>query len=148
MKKTKIFYADDDLDDIEIFVEAVNRMVENGIANIDIEVFQDGHSLLSAIKTQENQGDEVIFLDINMPGKNGFQILKEIRQDDKLKPIPVIMYSTSSDAHTINTSRETGANAYAIKPSDFHTLTSIIKKVCNINWNEFKADAKNFHFRA
>ena len=143
MSKTKIFYADDDLDDIEIFVEAAGRMAETGMAQIDVQVFQDGQSLLTALKEARDQ-DIVIFLDINMPGKNGFQILKEIRNDENLGSAPVIMYSTSSDANTVKTSRETGASAYVVKPSDFNVLTGILKKVSVINWHTHTPDAKNF----
>jgi DNA-binding response OmpR family regulator len=61
----------------------------------------------------------LIFLDLNMPLKNGFDCLKEIKKDDKLKSLPVIIYSTSGEEEVIKLVYKAGALFYIQKPDNF-----------------------------
>ena len=143
MKPIEIYYIDDDADDVEIFTEAVKTIEEAVPSQLSIKTFYEGEVFLKTIrkKTPENC---IIFLDINMPVKNGFQVLAEIRKEESLKNIPVIMYSTSSNGLSVDKSYELGAHLYAIKPRSFDVLKDIIKKVLEINWQDFTRNKANF----
>lgn len=71
---------------------------------------------------------QLIFLDLNMPIKNGLECLKEIRSDEKLKNISIAIYSTSNNQKDIENTFTYGANVYITKPSDFNTLKNLLEK--------------------
>jgi CheY-like chemotaxis protein len=72
-----------------------------------------------------------LLLDLNLPKKNGFEVLEFIKQDTKLKHIPVIILSTSSAERDINKCYENHANCYIIKPVDIESLITVISKIEN-----------------
>ena len=76
----------------------------------------------------------ILFLDLNMPRKNGIDCLLEIKHSDNLKDIPVAIYSTSASEEDIEDTFVKGANVYIKKPSDFGTLKKILEEVITINW--------------
>src|SRR5882724_9169887 len=114
MGKIVILLADDDADDRSIFLQAVNEAE----IQVQLTVVEDGRQLtdfLSAVV--EPPPPDIIFLDINMPFKNGKECLREIRQKKKFDPVIVAMYSTSSQRKDIDETFSFGANAYIIKPA-------------------------------
>lgn len=139
MEPVVIHYADDDTDDLQLFKNAVDKTAEQ----IALHTYNKGDEFLKSIKAKADK-NSIVFLDINMPGKNGFEILKEIRRDDLLKTVPVIMYSTSGDDKTIAVSKEIGATMYAVKPTSFSDLKGLIKKAIAINWDVFKSPPESF----
>lgn len=139
MEPVVIHYADDDTDDLLLFKSAVDKSP----GQIALHTYNRSDEFLKNIKARPTQ-NAIVFLDINMPGKSGFDVLREIRRDDLLKKMPVIMYSTSSDASSISMSRETGATMYAIKPNSFSDLKNMIKKAVTINWDLFQSPPQNF----
>lgn len=78
---------------------------------------------------------DLIFLDLNMPIKNGYECLDEIRVNEKLKHIPIAIFSTSATADDIERTRQGGANAYIRKPANFETLKEVIALVLGMNWD-------------
>jgi len=70
---------------------------------------------------------DLIFLDINMPGKDGFHVLKTIKKSERLKEIPVIMLSTSSEKNDMQKASKMGALGYAVKPSRLSDLKKIME---------------------
>jgi CheY-like chemotaxis protein len=70
----------------------------------------------------------VLFLDLNMPRKNGFECLSEIKHSEKLNGIPVIIFSTSFEHETVNRLHENGAFYYIRKPSQFSQFKSLIQQ--------------------
>ena len=68
-------------------------------------------------------------LDINLPKKNGFEVLESIKKDDDLKRIPVIMLSSSSSEDHISKSYDLSANCYVTKPVDFDEYTQTVKTI-------------------
>ena len=77
----------------------------------------------------------ILFLDINMPEKNGLECLAEIRADNgPLKDLRVVMLSTSANPKHISEAWNNGAAFYAIKPIDFTSLTKVIRKVLSHDW--------------
>lgn len=143
MEPVVIHYADDDTDDLQLFKNAVDKTA----APIALHTYNKGDDFLKSIRAKADK-HSIVFLDINMPGKSGFEILKEIRRDDLLKKLPVIMYSTSGDDKAIAVSKEIGATVYAVKPTSFVDLKNLIKKAVAIDWNRFKSPPESFILKA
>ncbi|VXC14538.1 conserved hypothetical protein [Flavobacterium sp. 9AF] len=145
MSEINIFYADDDDDDLMFFNDAVSAITRKAEKSIHLHIHKNGDQLLESIK-EKKKNNSVVFLDLNMPRKSGFQFLEEIRKEPEIKEIPVIIYSTSSDDENILLSHNLGANFYAVKPYNFDDLIKMITSVSNINWQLHKADFNNFLF--
>lgn len=125
-----IFLADDDEDDCMLFEDALKEV--NGEA--DLTVINNGEELMKALNKRVLAGPQIIFLDLNMPRKNGFECLQEIRKSQKFKDIRVVILSTSSQAGSVNKAFEEGADLYVCKPGTFQLLKKTIGKVLSINW--------------
>lgn len=125
IKITSILIAEDDADDRLLVEDALN---ENSISSEDLVFVDDGEELLKTLKHNKNS-PAMVFLDLNMPKKDGRQALKEIKEDPILKHIPVIVFSTSSSVDDIKTSYKNGVNTYFTKPSKYSELVDIIKSV-------------------
>src|SRR5579863_7968249 len=130
----KILLADDDPDDCILFKDALDHL---GIG-ASVEIAEDGEQLMLRLDTKSSGLPDLIFLDLNMPRKNGFQCLSEIKQDDQLKSLPVIIYSTSIDKDAVNLLYQKGAHYAFRKPGDFNQLKQTINKVLvNFNKHQF-----------
>jgi DNA-binding NtrC family response regulator len=116
-----ILIADDDRDDALLLTEAVHDILPS--ANC-IHVL-DGIAALRHIKT--NVEPDLVFLDLNMPLKNGLNCLKDISNLDLLPNTPIVIYSTSRNIRDIDESYKYGASFYIIKPASFRELCKIIK---------------------
>lgn len=135
-----ILLADDDEDDRILFLEAVQDLNNDLI----IQTASDGQLLLDVL-SQSNSLPELLFLDINMPCKNGFECLKEIRSAaGELSKVKSIMFSTSSSSLHIMLSHKLGADLYAVKPGTFRGLKELLAKVLEYDWNSGPRDLKTF----
>ncbi|RYF90939.1 MAG: response regulator [Chitinophagaceae bacterium] len=72
---------------------------------------------------------DLLLLDVNLPKKNGHEVLQFLKVDDRIKHIPVIMFTTSSSENDINLSYQNHANSYITKPVDVNEFLSVIKKI-------------------
>jgi CheY-like chemotaxis protein len=122
LKKMNILLADDDEDD-RVFFEKALKMVPL-VTNLTI--VKDGEELMNYLTNPEEKLPHVIFLDVNMPRKDGYECLREIKKNDTLKDLPVVMFSTSNAADKINILFKSGANVYVRKPSSFMELVQVI----------------------
>lgn len=120
-----IFLADDDSDDREFFSDALDQSE----LRTQLTAIKDGVQLMKTLVETVPPPPDVIFLDLNMPRKNGFECLKEIRQTDKLKGIPVVILSTSSSEDIVEKTYQQGANYYICKPNSIFRLKKLIEKV-------------------
>lgn len=120
-----IFLADDDIDDCTVFEDALNELNDN----VRLTVSNDGVELLDTLHETVPPPPYVIFLDINMPRKDGFESLKEIRGTEKMRGIPVVMLSTSNSQSIIDNAFMLGANYYICKPASYPILKKMIGKV-------------------
>lgn len=112
------FLIDDDIDDQEIFtlvLKSVNPSISCVVAN-------DGIEAVSKLKKEETFNPDYIFLDLNMPRMDGKECLQEIKKIDRLRQIPVIIYSTSSEQQDIVETRNLGAADYLEKQSSVAEL--------------------------
>lgn len=143
MSKIEIYYADDDEDDLMVFEDAVKVLCDKYDENIILHLHKNGIDLIDTIKKNKIKPC-VVFLDLNMPLKSGFQILEEIRSDPEINHIPVIIYSTSADHQTILKSQTLGASSYAVKPSIFKELKQLIRSALKIDWNNRTENLNEF----
>ncbi|MCF0065205.1 response regulator [Dyadobacter chenwenxiniae] len=117
-----ILLIDDDEDDHDIFRSALNQLSDN----VSFDAILDANDALKRLISKQLEPD-VIFLDLNMPKMNGEVFLTLIKNDNSLKNIPVIIYSTASSPSTIRTVKELGASDYITKPDSFEGLLHIMK---------------------
>lgn len=125
-----ITLADDDEDDRLFFTDAFKELK----VNTRVNTFNDGVALMNFLNNSQSILPNVLFLDINMPKKNGLECLQEIKQNILFKDIVIAMYSTSSSEEHIEETFVNGANIYIKKPNDFNTLKKILSDVVTINW--------------
>ncbi len=126
----KVLLADDDEDDRLFFREAFKEIK----IRTKVMTFNDGEELMDHLNSNGHELPHILFLDLNMPRKNGIECLQEIKRTDSLKDIPVAIYSTSASEEDIEETFVKGANVYIKKPNDFGTLKKILEEVITINW--------------
>lgn len=132
LKKFNILLADDDKDDRFFFGMALESLP----TPIQLSTVVDGEKLMEYLFENLKHLPDVIFLDLNMPRKNGFECLLEIKLNPKLNLLPVIIFSTSYEQAVVNSLYENGAHYFIRKPSEFaqfkkiiyHTLLPIIQE--------------------
>lgn len=119
-KYTSVLLIDDDIDDRMIFGEVLRELAPDIIYHEAI----NGEDAL--FKLNNSLVPDLIFLDLNMPRIDGKQFLAEIQQQDHLKHIPVVIYTTSSHESDKKETRELGASYFLTKPNSLHELTHIL----------------------
>jgi len=137
-----IFLADDDADDRMFFKDALKKVT----IPTKLTLANDGLELMSNLETViEPPPPDVIFLDLNMPLKNGFQCLEEIRNIPKLKDIPIVIFSTTTNDEAVNKTYQHGANHYVCKPHSFELLVKAIETVLTLEmWQKPQPPKENF----
>ena len=130
--KIVILMADDDPDDRLMTREAL----EESHLNNDLHLVEDGEELLDYLNRKGKYADPessprpgIILLDLNMPRKDGRQALKEIKENEELRNIPVIILTTSKAEEDILRTYHLGANSFISKPVTFNGLVDVIKKL-------------------
>lgn len=122
--KEKIFLlVDDDEDDRDLFgraVKSVEGTIYHGV---------DGGPKMLEFLSISQQAPDILFLDINMPGMSGWDCLEALKNNEKYKDIPVIMYSTSSHGKDVRKAKDFGAVAFCVKPDKYTDLKKLIRIV-------------------
>ena len=125
----QILMVEDNPDDIELTVEALK---DARVAN-HLTVVQDGEEALSYLRGRGKHAQTVrpdlILLDLNMPRKNGRDVLREIKNDPKLKRIPVVILTTSQAEDDILHTYDLHANCYITKPVDFNQFVKVVRSI-------------------
>ena len=129
-KVLQILLADDDEDDRLFFKEALEDIKIKSV----VTMVNDGIELMDYLTHPNNLRPDVVFLDLNMPRKDGIQCLEEIRNNKELKDLTVAIYSTSGAERDIEETFVKGANVYIKKPNDFTTLKKVVEEAMRINW--------------
>jgi CheY-like chemotaxis protein len=131
IKLKSILLVEDDPKDIEL---TLGSLEEYNLAN-EVLVARDGAEALDYLYRRgqfadyPNGNPAVILLDLKLPKVDGFEVLKTIRSDDKLKLIPVTILTSSREDNDLIHSYKLGVNAYIVKPVDFHQFTDAIKEL-------------------
>ena len=137
-----IFLADDDEDDCEFFADALTEIN----ADAKLTAAKNGNELMNLLQQNTASQPDIIFLDLNMPVKNGYQCLEEIRKDETLQDHVVVIFTTSSLKEDIDKLYKMGASLFITKPNDFDKLKEVIKKVFSLDVLKERSRPKRENF--
>ncbi|MBC7485738.1 MAG: response regulator [Cytophagaceae bacterium] len=133
-KQIKVLLADDDEDDRFFFERALTKLA----MPIQFDSVQDGEELIHFLTKNKSALPDVLFLDINMPRKNGYECLKEIKLNKDIKNLPVIMYSTSLEEPIADSLYDKGAHYY-LRKGTFPELVKYLQLIlAMLEENELK----------
>jgi CheY-like chemotaxis protein len=127
----RILLVEDDPRDVELTLTALD---DYKLAN-EVVVARDGQQALDYLrcqgeyKTRVNENPAVLLLDLKLPKVDGLEVLKEIRTDERLKFIPVVVLTSSQEEKDMIRSYTLGVNAYVVKPVDFHEFINAVKEL-------------------
>ncbi len=127
-----IALADDDADDRDIFAEVCAQMD----IEIKLRAFENGFELLQYLNLPDVEMPNILFLDINMPVKDGFESLNEIRNKIGLTDLCIIIYSTSTSSFDVQMAKKMGANGFLQKPASYAKLKAAIQKIFDTDWSD------------
>ncbi|MEO8771515.1 MAG: response regulator [Ferruginibacter sp.] len=119
----RILLVDDDEDDISLFSDALSQLS----TPLTCTVARNGRD--GIIKALMPPPYVLIFMDLNMPIMNGYECMKQIKENAHLNHIPIIVLSTSANVYELEKSKLLGASAYFTKPNDFNSWVNILNDV-------------------
>jgi CheY-like chemotaxis protein len=123
---TRLLLADDDLDDFELFKDAVSEL------SVPVTIIHCANGVELMHRLQTAEAPDVIFLDLNMPQKTGFECMREIRSIPAFQQMPVVIFSTSYDPEIVKILYKEGADRYIVKPKNFKDLKKVILQVLKL----------------
>lgn len=123
-----ILLAEDDEADCLLFKEALEELPINPV----LTIVNNGEQLMAELAKRGKNLPDVLFLDLNMPRKNGFASLGEIKRSTELQNLPVIIFSTSSERKAVHQVFRDAAHYYVCKPVDFSQLKRVIYEALNL----------------
>jgi CheY-like chemotaxis protein len=123
-----ILLIEDDQDDCYLFTDAVKRIFP-AITIVNANNFLEAMACLTV------SHPDIIFLDLNMPFKNGIESLTELKANSTFKSIPVVIFSNSDYPKDIKLSYENGAALYFTKPSSFDDLVLGLQQILYKDWS-------------
>lgn len=124
-----ILLVDDDQDDYYLFGEALKK------TGFSISLSYSSN-FLEAVAYLTTQLPDIIFLDLNMPFKNGLDALIDLKAEGNFRSIPVVIFSSSTYSRDIKIAYERGAALYFTKPSSFDTLAAALEQILLKNWQK------------
>ncbi len=125
-----VVLAEDDKDDVLIFELAVER----ARILINLRHAVDGDKLFLLLKEAI---PDIIFLDVNMPCKDGVTCIAEIRQNPEFNHVPVIMYTSYNHSQKVEASYKNGANFYLLKTESIAELAENLKRIFTVEWKRY-----------
>lgn len=120
-----VLLIEDNPADVELTLEAFSQCR----SDVCIDVMPSGIEALNRLQEQKEELPDLILLDLNLPGWDGKSFLKEIKSDNRLKRIPVIILSTSNAESDVAESYSLNANCYVVKPLDIDLFFEKIKRI-------------------
>jgi chemotaxis family two-component system response regulator Rcp1 len=128
-QKPRVLLVEDNPGDIRLTQEAL----KDSEVEIVLDVVSDGEQAIDFLMKRNKHADairpNIILLDLNLPKKNGIEVLKEIKGHESLKKIPVIVLTTSDADHDISKAYSFNANCYILKPVDFDDFSKVIRLI-------------------
>ena len=127
----RILIVEDDPRDVELTLTALD---EHKLAN-EVVITRDGKEALDYLYCREQfasrpeENPAVILLDLKLPKVDGFEVLQQIRSDERLKMIPVVVLTSSHEEKDLLATYQLGVNAYVVKPVDFHEFVNAVKEL-------------------
>jgi response regulator RpfG family c-di-GMP phosphodiesterase len=132
-----IYYVDDDPEDLDVFAEVAISM--------DVEVIPINES--DDVKRKillPHDGVKILFLDVNMPIKSGYEVLEEFKRTESLNHFPIVTFSTGHDSETIKKCWDLGADLFIQKGNSLDRYKEILRQVKTIDWRSFKRTQEKF----
>jgi CheY-like chemotaxis protein len=124
-----IFLAEDDLDSCTGFKAALNKIAPN----TRITIVTNGDELIELLK---HYVPDIVFLDLNMPFKNGFESIRELRENKSYDYLPIVVYSATNNVNSIQIAYGFGANLFFTKPSSPADLELALKEILTMDWRK------------
>ncbi len=130
-KAAKMLLVEDDPNDVELILSALR---ENHIAN-EVDVVRDGEEALDYLfrrgsyESREVGEPAVVLLDLKLPKVSGMEVLETIKDDPKLRTLPVVVLTSSREEQDVLSGYELGTNAYVVKPVDFTQFGEAVKRL-------------------
>ena len=127
----RILIVEDDPRDVELTLTALE---EYNLAN-EVVVTRDGEEALDYLycrgnfETRTGDNPAVLLLDLKLPKVDGLEVLQQMKSDEKLRMIPVVVLTSSREERDMVASYKLGVNAYVVKPVDFHEFVNAIKEL-------------------
>jgi CheY-like chemotaxis protein len=127
----RILIVEDDPNDLELTLTA---LADYNLAN-EVVVTRDGQQALDYLycrgefNTRSTGNPAVMLLDLKLPKVNGLEILQQIKSDERLRMIPVVVLTSSNEEKDMMRSYSLGVNAYVVKPVDFHEFVNAVKEL-------------------
>lgn len=124
----RILVAEDDVDDRTLATLAFSELDEHH----ELEFVCDGQQLIDTLRSKVRSHTplpDIVLLDLNMPRKDGRAALKEIKENQDLKKIEVVIFSTSSSPDDVKYTLSLGAQRYYVKPSDYTELLQVCRRI-------------------
>ena len=128
-RPVEILLIEDDPSDVDLTREAMR----DGGSHVNLTVVEDGVKALAYLRREDPHASAVrpdlILLDLNLPRKDGREVLREIKRDAQLKQIPVVILTTSDAEADVSMSYELGGNCYITKPFRYEQFAGVLKAV-------------------
>jgi CheY-like chemotaxis protein len=127
----RILIVEDDPKDVELTLTALE---EYNLAN-EVVVTRDGEEALDYLycrgnfQTRTSENPAVLLLDLKLPKVDGLEVLQQMKSDERLRMIPVVVLTSSREEKDMVASYKLGVNAYVVKPVDFHEFVNAIKEL-------------------
>ena len=127
----RILLVEDDPNDVELTLEA---LAEYNLAN-EVVVARDGKLALDYLyrrgefNARSDENPAVMLLDLKLPKVDGLEVLQQVKSDERLRMIPVVVLTSSQEEQDMMRSYKLGVNAYVVKPVDFHEFINAVKEL-------------------
>ena len=128
-KSVEILLVEDSKGDIGL----IEEVFEDAKIGNTLHIVEDGEEAIAFLRGEgqfsESPRPDIILLDLNLPKKDGREVLEEVKRDDEIKNIPIVVLTTSKAEEDILRSYNLQANAYIIKPVDFDQFIKVVKSI-------------------
>ena len=129
-KSFAILMIDDDEEDFIL----VNEALKSKQLKVDLYWAEDGDEAMNFLFHRGEYADvptpNLILLDLNMPGKSGFEVLRDLKAHGGLRKIPVVILTSSTDQRSVSRGYNVGANSFMLKPLTFDEMANAMQSLC------------------
>ncbi len=124
---TDVLYIEDNANEADVFA----RLMRKKLQSIDYKIANSGTEMLQYLREAGEQNDglpRLILMDINMNGMNGFDVIRELRNNSRTRLVPIIAFSTSDSPNDVRKAYQLGVNAYLIKPGGYQSTGELLER--------------------
>lgn len=124
---TDVLYIEDNANEADVFT----RLMRKKLQSIDYKIVYSGTEILQYLHESTNADDRLprlILMDINMNGMNGFDVIRELRNNSRTQLVPIIAFSTSDSLSDVKKAYQLGVNAYLIKPGGYQSTGELLER--------------------